>query len=109
MAQTLEDLVYEWLQSQYPNRYEKLPLGLYNPAHKAFQRGLMRFLLDRCKRGNVVSQTKVAAVAGMNRNTIRRWMREFGLTVQYRECDPDGHYAKYGKKRDVPATPAIRP
>lgn len=62
------------------NRYFKdldgeAPSEVYNMVVSAFEKPLLAYILDRAE-GN---QTRAADILGINRNTLRKKMREHGL------------------------------
>ncbi len=63
------------------NRYFKdldgeLPSEVYDMVLSAFEKPLLAYILDRAE-GN---QTRAADMLGINRNTLRKKMREYGLS-----------------------------
>ena len=62
------------------NRYFKdldgeLPSEVFNMVISAVEKPLLAYILDRAE-GN---QTRAAEMLGINRNTLRKKMREYGL------------------------------
>ena len=63
------------------NRYFKdldgeVPSEIYSMVVSAFEKPLLAYILDRAE-GN---QTRAADMLGINRNTLRKKMREYGLS-----------------------------
>ncbi len=54
------------------------PSGLYDRVLQEIERPLLQMTLREC-RGN---QIKAAALLGINRNTLRKKLREFGISVR---------------------------
>jgi two-component system, NtrC family, nitrogen regulation response regulator GlnG len=64
------------LRSYFAAHEEELPAsGLYERVIQEIERPLLSITLDEC-RGN---QLRAAALLGLNRNTLRKKIRELGL------------------------------
>jgi Fis family transcriptional regulator, factor for inversion stimulation protein len=71
----LARLVAEQVRAYCAANDDALQLGLYNHVLQEVEKPLLLLALQRCA-GN---QLKAAALLGINRNTLRKKMREHGL------------------------------
>ena len=54
------------------------PAGLYDKVLQEVERPLLQLAMQQC-RGN---QLKAAAMLGINRNTLRKKLRDYGITTR---------------------------
>ncbi|MBP7252967.1 MAG: hypothetical protein KBA75_05725 [Alphaproteobacteria bacterium] len=54
------------------------PAGLYDKVLQEVERPLLQLAMQQC-RGN---QLKAAALLGINRNTLRKKLRDYGITAR---------------------------
>lgn len=84
LAATIEQHLRDYFAGQ-----EIPSTGLYERVIQEIERPLLSIALDEC-RGN---QLRAAALLGLNRNTLRKKIRELGLKVGHRRKPNGGRHA----------------
>lgn|GEM_PF-170103 len=74
-GESLEQCVFRSLEQYFANLNGAKPHPLHNLVLGAIERPLLQFALQRCE-GN---QSAAADLLGMNRNTLRRKLNEYGI------------------------------
>lgn len=77
LAATVAAQVQDWLAAN-----DDAPGGLYAHMLQEVERPLLILALQRCE-GN---QLKAAALLGINRNTLRKKLRDYGLITRKRSA-----------------------
>ncbi|HHW75842.1 MAG TPA: DNA-binding transcriptional regulator Fis [Xanthomonadaceae bacterium] len=75
-ATPLRDHVYETLRIYFHNLGGQAPSNLYDLVQREVEPPLLEIVMQ-FTRGN---QTKAAAILGLNRGTLRKKLRQYGLS-----------------------------